>query len=218
MNRDAELWTQAAIVLLLVAIEHLILGLKFVIAEVIPDVPSSVRNAEIQREKVEAKAYLVLSEQKFKDGAETYDELVDRMMQEQQMQNKTLTKDEKEKDFNESASLNPMSSMFRNIATTGFKNIRKTQDKNKKDKKKDRKSEKDRIFCFKDGLRNRLNESIEKTDSALMCEMNGVMRTELEFRRDATIIENDGPMVNIEKKTSEGAEHHHTDSLDNLIN
>jgi len=84
MNRDADRWTQASIVLLLVAIEHLILGLKFVIAEIIPDVPVSVRNAEIQREKVEAKAYIVLSEQKFKESAETYDEFIDRMMREQQ--------------------------------------------------------------------------------------------------------------------------------------
>ena len=49
MKRDPELWTTYNILLLAIGLEHIIIGLKAVIALVIPDVPKQVKVAEERR-------------------------------------------------------------------------------------------------------------------------------------------------------------------------
>ena len=49
-------WTRTNVVLLAVFIEHLIIGLKVVIALIIPDVPKNVKNSEKRRPEFLAKA------------------------------------------------------------------------------------------------------------------------------------------------------------------
>ena len=52
-ERDPARWNRATIILFAVFIEHLIIGLKIVIALIIPDVPHSVTEDEFRRNKIE---------------------------------------------------------------------------------------------------------------------------------------------------------------------
>ena len=55
-NQDTGYWTRTNIILLAIAFEHLIIGVKQVIQTLIPDVPKSVRKAESKRLKCEEQA------------------------------------------------------------------------------------------------------------------------------------------------------------------
>ena len=50
MSRDFNKWTRTNVFILVVGFEHAIIGLKLVIALLIPDVPARVKKAEEKRD------------------------------------------------------------------------------------------------------------------------------------------------------------------------
>ena len=52
-KRDPTFWNRANIILLAILVEHLVIGLKIVIAAIIPDVPHKVTEDEFKRVKIE---------------------------------------------------------------------------------------------------------------------------------------------------------------------
>ena len=50
MSNSDKRWTRFNIVMLVVGVEHAIIGLKLVIAVLIPDVPARVKKAEEKRD------------------------------------------------------------------------------------------------------------------------------------------------------------------------
>lgn len=61
-EQDEEVWTVANIILLAVLVEHLLLFIKVIIANLIPDVPNKVIESEKKRPKVLKKAQQYLLE------------------------------------------------------------------------------------------------------------------------------------------------------------
>ena len=55
-KQDPYYWNRANVILLCILIEHLVIGLKVVIAGIIPDVPTAVKVSEQKRQIVEQKA------------------------------------------------------------------------------------------------------------------------------------------------------------------
>jgi len=52
IKRDPLFWTRANIIFMAILMEHVVIGLKVVIAMIIPDVPAKVIEAENRRVKV----------------------------------------------------------------------------------------------------------------------------------------------------------------------
>lgn len=65
----APYWTRTNVFILAVGVEHLIIGLKLVIAILIPDVPKDVKRAEEKRAMAEKAAKEAISNIKIKSGA-----------------------------------------------------------------------------------------------------------------------------------------------------
>ncbi len=68
MRRTNHFWTRTNIVLLAIVVEHLIIGLKIVIAILIPDVPKDVEDSEAKRSDYEELAKIQLKKTKKKQG------------------------------------------------------------------------------------------------------------------------------------------------------
>ena len=51
-RKDAETWNLRNIIVLTIFVEHIIIGIKIVIALIIPDVPFKVQEDEMKREKI----------------------------------------------------------------------------------------------------------------------------------------------------------------------
>ena len=68
MKRDSGFWTKYNILLLAIAIEHCIIGLKALIAILIPDVSNNVMLAEKQRKEVYEAAIKEIDSQKQKSN------------------------------------------------------------------------------------------------------------------------------------------------------
>ena len=52
-NKESSYWTRTNIILLAIAVEHLIIGLKIVIGVLIPDIPKDVKESELRRKSHE---------------------------------------------------------------------------------------------------------------------------------------------------------------------
>ena len=74
--KNPEFWTPLMVAGMLVLLEHLLVGLKIMIASFIPDVNSKVHNAEIKRPQIIEKAEQELADLKVTTNAETFDELM----------------------------------------------------------------------------------------------------------------------------------------------
>jgi len=76
MNRDSGFWTRYNILLLAIAIEHIIIGLKALIAILIPDVSTHVMLAEKQRKEVIESALKEMEKYKHKSNIKDLEEEV----------------------------------------------------------------------------------------------------------------------------------------------
>lgn len=78
-QRDPAFWNRANIILLAILIEHLIIGLKVLIALVIPDTPAAVISGEYRRTKVAEEVNRELLELKFKGNHKTFQEMTEEL-------------------------------------------------------------------------------------------------------------------------------------------
>lgn len=62
--------------------EHFVIGLKIVISLIIPDVPSSVKEAEFEREQILEQVQKEMLEEKLAGGHETFSDMTDRLQRE----------------------------------------------------------------------------------------------------------------------------------------
>ena len=61
-TRGESYWTRTNIVLLAIAVEHMIIGLKIVIGVLIPDIPKDVKESELRRSSHEQQAKELIDE------------------------------------------------------------------------------------------------------------------------------------------------------------
>jgi hypothetical protein len=87
IKQDPEFWTPVAVILLAVAIEHGILGLKVLIAAFIPDVPGHVEEQEQKRDILKHQAIQDLQEIKHRSNALSFDDIKREYEKEQAMEN-----------------------------------------------------------------------------------------------------------------------------------
>lgn len=78
-SKDVRFWNRANIVLLALFVEHCVIGLKIVIALMIPDVPKSVTDAEMRRAKVVEQVTREMFDLKAKGGHETMQDVMTRL-------------------------------------------------------------------------------------------------------------------------------------------
>jgi hypothetical protein len=81
--QDPEFWTPVAVLLLAIAIEHGLLGLKILIAAFIPDVPSDVEDRERKREILRQQAQQDLQEYKLRNNALSFEDIKQELAKEQ---------------------------------------------------------------------------------------------------------------------------------------
>ena len=81
-KRNPNFWNRANIVLLALLVEHIIIGLKIVVALLIPDVPKSVQQAEMHRVKVIEQVNREMFDLKAKGGHETMEDTMARLQRE----------------------------------------------------------------------------------------------------------------------------------------
>lgn len=78
-HRNSVFWTPMMIAALMVLLEHILVGLKIIIAAAIPDTDSKTIEAELKRRDVIDKAIQNLQAFKLKEDGETYDEIAARL-------------------------------------------------------------------------------------------------------------------------------------------
>ena len=78
-KQDPTFWNRANIILLAILIEHAVIGLKIVIAAIIPDVPRKVTEDEFKRVKIEDQVKKELIEDKYTGDHETFNDMNDRL-------------------------------------------------------------------------------------------------------------------------------------------
>ena len=83
-KKDPELWTRTNVIALAILVEHIVIGLKIVIALVIPDVPHKVVQDEFRRIKIEEQVVKELLEIKYEGKHETFQDMQERMQREAQ--------------------------------------------------------------------------------------------------------------------------------------
>ena len=76
MSRNS-FWTRTNIILLAIGLEHVIIGLKVVIALLIPDVPKAVKLAEEKRKGYLINAKQAIADVKRQKNAKDIDEIVE---------------------------------------------------------------------------------------------------------------------------------------------
>ena len=81
-ERDPEFWTRANIFIIAILVEHAVIGIKIVIAMIIPDLPFSVTQAEMKREKQFEQANRELLEIKVKGNQESFQDMQERLQRE----------------------------------------------------------------------------------------------------------------------------------------
>ena len=81
-DKDSNFWNRANIVILAIIVEHLVIGLKVVIALIIPDVPAHVKEDEFRRELIVEQVQRELNEVKMKGGHESFQDMTDRLQRE----------------------------------------------------------------------------------------------------------------------------------------
>ena len=81
-EQDPTFWNRANIILLAILIEHLVIGLKIVIAAIIPDVPRKVTDDEFKRIKIEDAVKKELMDEKNYGDHETYKDMTERLQKE----------------------------------------------------------------------------------------------------------------------------------------
>ena len=81
-EQDPTFWNRANIILLAILIEHLVIGLKIVIAAIIPDVPRKVTDDEFKRLKIEDAVKKELMDEKNYGDHETYKDMTERLQKE----------------------------------------------------------------------------------------------------------------------------------------
>jgi len=79
IKRNPYFWSRANIILMAIFVEHLVIGLKVVIALIIPDVPFKVTEAEKRRTKVSDTVQRELMSLKLKGKHETLSDVMERM-------------------------------------------------------------------------------------------------------------------------------------------
>ena len=81
-KRDPYYWNRANIFLLAICMEHFVIGLKVIIALVIPDVPHKVQEDEFRRIKIVEKVQKELLEIKYAGNHESFEDMTARMQRE----------------------------------------------------------------------------------------------------------------------------------------
>ena len=83
-KRDPEFWNRANIILVCILMEHIVIGLKVVVAGIIPDVPTYVHIAEQKRSLIIVKAQEEMRKMKVSGKCETFEEIQERLERELQ--------------------------------------------------------------------------------------------------------------------------------------
>ena len=78
-EKDPTFWNRANIILLAILVEHAVIGLKIVIAAIIPDVPRKVTEDEFKRVKIEDAVKKELIEDKYTGEHETFTDMTERL-------------------------------------------------------------------------------------------------------------------------------------------
>ena len=81
-EKDSRFWNRANIILLAILIEHVVIGLKIVIAAIIPDVPRKVVEDEFKRQRIEDAVKKELIELKIEGGHETFADIEEKLQKE----------------------------------------------------------------------------------------------------------------------------------------
>ena len=81
-NKDPNYWNRANIFFFAICIEHLVIGLKIVIALIIPDVPYKVQEDEFKRVKILEKVQKELLEIKIAGNHEDFEDMTNRLQRE----------------------------------------------------------------------------------------------------------------------------------------
>lgn len=76
VKKDPLFWDRSTIILLVILIEHLVIGIKILIALIIPDVPFKVQQDEVRREKIIEKATEEMIYHKVKNKQKSFKEMV----------------------------------------------------------------------------------------------------------------------------------------------
>ena len=78
-EKDPERWTRANIFIMAILVEHIVIGLKIVVALIIPDLPFSVTQAELKREKQIEQANRELLDYKLKGNHESFQDMQEKL-------------------------------------------------------------------------------------------------------------------------------------------
>ena len=78
-KKDPNYWNRANIFFFAICIEHLVIGLKIVIALIIPDVPYKVQEDEFKRVKIIDKVQKELLEIKIAGNHEDFEDMINRL-------------------------------------------------------------------------------------------------------------------------------------------
>ena len=80
--KDHQFWNRANITLICILLEHVIIGLKIVVAGIIPDVPTKVHLAEQRREKIIVQAQEEMRKLKVSGRCESFQDIQNRLERE----------------------------------------------------------------------------------------------------------------------------------------
>ena len=92
-SRDPTFWNRANIILVCILMEHIVIGLKVVVAGIIPDVPTYVHTAEQKRSLIIVKAQEEMRKMKVSGQCETFEEIQERLERELQEAEKQEAED-----------------------------------------------------------------------------------------------------------------------------
>lgn len=171
-KRNKPFWTRANVILLAIAIEHVLISIKIVIALLIPDLPKEVQVAEKRREFVIQKAQKDMLMLKKQSGAVDFAELEGKLEEEQHIGEATEEEeqevqediasgeDEDKKAEKEKKKREKHEKSLQEAAAARLKamEMRRKQNQEQADKKKDRKKQE------KDKKKEKKDKDKEKKD------------------------------------------------------